>query len=94
MSYTVIREIEQTSIIDLVASIGGILGLFLGISVLSFIELFEIVLKILLLTFKHSNQNKTKNNSVTDNNASFEKGIDIKLNLSRKHFNRKRLNSN
>ena len=37
---------------DLVSNIGGTLGLFLGISFLSFIELFELIIEILFIFFK------------------------------------------
>lgn len=47
LSYTVISENESINIVSLLSNLGGTLGLFLGISVLSFVELFEIILKVL-----------------------------------------------
>ena len=42
-SYTTIKEVIQTQFIDLVASIGGNLGLFMGASFLSFAEMIEFI---------------------------------------------------
>ena len=47
-SYTVITELRKIPIIDLFSNIGGTLGLFLGISFLSFIEIVELVIEILI----------------------------------------------
>ena len=41
-----IQEIKQTEFVEFIAGIGGTLGLFLGISVLSLFEFFEIFLEI------------------------------------------------
>ena len=51
-SYTTIEEMEKTDLIDLIANIGGTLGLFLGLSVLSFVEIFELFGKILFFYLK------------------------------------------
>ena len=50
---TLNSENPKTELFNLISSIGGILGLFLGISFLSFIEIFEIIFEIIyyLLTF-------------------------------------------
>ena len=37
---------------NFISNIGGILGLFLGISFLSFIEIFEIIFEIMFIIFK------------------------------------------
>jgi hypothetical protein len=55
-SYTRITEIPKTELIDLIASIGGNLGLFIGISFLSFAELFELIIEIIVILF-HKNNN-------------------------------------
>ena len=47
-SYTVITELRKIPIIDLFSNIGGTLGLFLGISFLSFIEIVELIIEILI----------------------------------------------
>jgi hypothetical protein len=41
-------------LIDLISNIGGILGLFLGVSFLSIIELIELFLEILFLLYNHT----------------------------------------
>ena len=40
-------EIAKTEVIDLVSNIGGTLGLFLGMSFLSIVEILDILLQIL-----------------------------------------------
>ena len=59
-SYTRITEIPKTELIDLIANIGGNLGLFIGISFLSFAELFELIIEIIIVILFH----KDNNNSV------------------------------
>lgn len=48
LGYQQYDEVEKTTLPDLVANIGGLLGLFLGMSFLSFVELFDILLQIFL----------------------------------------------
>ena len=50
--FTIIEETPKTSIGDLLGSIGGNLGLFIGASVLSFVEIFEIFLFLIQEIFK------------------------------------------
>ena len=45
---------------DLVSNIGGILGLFIGISFLSFIEIFEVITEVFFVLFSDNNKNKIK----------------------------------
>lgn len=56
LGYQQYDEVEKTTLPDLAANIGGLLGLFLGMSFLSFVELFDILLQIFLykkkFTFK------------------------------------------
>jgi len=49
IKYTEITQIPKTTPVDLASSIGGSLGLFLGMSFLSFIQLFEIIYELILL---------------------------------------------
>ena len=49
--YTLISEKPETESFKFISDIGGILGLFLGISFLSFIEIFEIIYEIQLVLF-------------------------------------------
>ena len=46
LKFTLIRENPKTETFSFISSIGGILGLFLGISFLSLIEIFEIIYEI------------------------------------------------
>jgi hypothetical protein len=48
-SYVYITENPKTVLVDLIATIGGILGLFLGISVSSYMEIIQIALDNLLI---------------------------------------------
>jgi Amiloride-sensitive sodium channel len=50
--YQKITETAETNTISLISNLGGILGLFLGISLLSMVELIEISIAIVQLFFK------------------------------------------
>lgn len=52
MGYQLITEIPQMTEINLLANTGGMLGLFMGMSFLSFIEVFEMSLVFLFLSLK------------------------------------------
>lgn len=49
LSYTKISQVPRIEIIDLVSNMGGLLGLFIGFSFLSFAELFELILEIIFI---------------------------------------------
>ena len=51
LSYTEISQKAKTEIVDLVSNIGGLMGLFLGISFLSFCEIIEAFVDILFILF-------------------------------------------
>ena len=51
LSYIKISESPKTSIIDLLSNLGGTMGLFVGISFLSFIEIVEIIMEIIFISF-------------------------------------------
>jgi hypothetical protein len=51
LSYTQITEVPVYTTLTLISNIGGTLGLFLGMSVLSFIEIIELLLNILMVRF-------------------------------------------
>ena len=59
LSYTRIDEIQKTRPIDLISNIGGTLGLFLGISVLSIGEIFEIIFLVISSVFKQKSNTQT-----------------------------------
>lgn len=56
MSFHRYSESEKTSMVDLVSSIGGTLGLFLGMSFLSFIELLDLIIQIIFVLASKSNK--------------------------------------
>lgn len=47
LSYRKFYEIQKVDIIDLISNIGGTLGLFLGMSFLSFVEVIDLLLNVL-----------------------------------------------
>ena len=49
LEYTLINQEPKFQILDLVSNIGGLLGLFLGVSLLSFLEIIEFTLEIVFL---------------------------------------------
>jgi hypothetical protein len=52
LKYTLISEEARYEIFNFVSNIGGILGLFLGLSFLSVVEIFEIIFEIMFIIFK------------------------------------------
>jgi hypothetical protein len=52
LSYKRLIEVEKMNFVDLIANIGGTLGLFLGMSFLSFIQLIDLMIHIGLALFK------------------------------------------
>jgi acid-sensing ion channel 2 len=54
---TIISEKIKTQSFDLVSNMGGTLGLFLGLSFLSLIEIFEILFQVLFIYFDKSANN-------------------------------------
>ena len=49
LEYTEISELVKTNVFDLFSNVGGTLGLFLGLSILSFIEVVEILVEMAFL---------------------------------------------
>ena len=56
LGYQQYDEVEKMSLSDLVANIGGFLGLFLGMSFLSFVEILDILLQILFYKLSSSKE--------------------------------------
>lgn len=52
IKYTVMEESPAMEIIDLIANVGGTLGLFLGVSFLSFAEIAELIFEIIVITLR------------------------------------------
>ena len=49
LQYTTIDQMAQMNVFDLISNIGGNLGLFIGISFLSFAELIELLVEIICI---------------------------------------------
>ena len=49
LSYTEISQNAKTELVDLVSNIGGLLGLFIGTSFLSFVEIIEIFIEVFVI---------------------------------------------
>jgi hypothetical protein len=60
LAYTQISKDAKFELVDLVSGIGGLLGLFLGMSFLSFAEFIEIILESVVIVLKKSKNNKTQ----------------------------------
>lgn len=56
--YTLMEEQAKVTAENLFGSIGGVLGLFLGISVINFFEVSDLVLSILIIIFEYLNKRK------------------------------------
>ena len=49
LSYTLINEFETTTLATLLSNIGGVLGLYLSVSVLSIVELVEVIIEYMTI---------------------------------------------
>lgn len=69
LSYNNFIELEKTTVTDLISSIGGTMGLFLGVSFLSFVEILDLLIQIVFAFFftKYSND-KIKRNKISSVN--------------------------
>jgi hypothetical protein len=56
LKYTEVSETPKVGVISLISNIGGTLGLFLGISLLSFVEIVEIFFEIVFILFTKKNK--------------------------------------
>lgn len=56
LGFEKITELPVIDFTGLISEVGGTMGLFLGISFLSFIEAFEVIIQILILNFKIKNR--------------------------------------
>ena len=52
LDYTQIKEIQKITLIDFVTNIGGTIGLFMGLSFLSFFETVDILLETIFFTIE------------------------------------------
>lgn len=65
-SYTSIKQAPSMTLISLISSTGGLLGLFLGMSFLSFVEIFDLIMSLLTATKK--SLTTIKANRIADTN--------------------------
>ena len=63
MKETIISEKVKTEPSDLISNLGGLLGLFLGLSFLSLIEFVEIGLQILIVLFSKNDNKISESNT-------------------------------
>ena len=68
LEYTEISEIPKITIIDMISGTGGALGIFLGLSIFSFIEIFEILFQISYLLKSTSYCKQTESNNCNEVN--------------------------
>lgn len=61
LSYKKFSELEKMSVVDLIAAVGGTLGLFLGMSFLSFVEIIDLAFHLLLAICQDFKTNKVSN---------------------------------
>jgi len=50
--YTEMREIPKISLIDLVSNLGGVVGVFLGLTIFTLIEIMELIIQLIFGCFK------------------------------------------
>jgi hypothetical protein len=60
LQYTLVKESQKTTWLDLLSNVGGTLGLFTGFSFLSLVEVLEIIFEILHIKLKSSFCMKSK----------------------------------
>lgn len=61
LSYIKISENAQTELIDLVSNLGGTLGLFIGVSFLSFAEILDLIFNLCYILLKYQISRKVGN---------------------------------
>jgi hypothetical protein len=61
LSFTQITEKPSFPFVDLISNVGGTFGLFIGISLLSLLEVVEIIYEMLFINFKKSRNEKFSN---------------------------------
>lgn len=59
IKYTKISEAPTTTCVELIANIGGTLGLFIGISLLSFVEVIELFVDVISIVFVKFKRNQS-----------------------------------
>ena len=60
LSYTLINEFETTTLATLLSNIGGVLGLYLSVSVLSIVELVEVIIEYVTIQVRKRRKKEYK----------------------------------
>jgi len=76
LEYTYIDQEAKTETFNFISNMGGILGLFLGISFLSFVEILEILIEYISILFENKKQQKIEEDIQIE--TSFEESISMK----------------
>jgi len=63
LKYTSVSQSAKAQLFDLISAIGGIFGMFVGLSFVSLFEIIELFIEVMLLTFKDK-KHKFKHNGV------------------------------
>lgn len=58
LKYTEISQDPKYGLVDFLSSVGGSLGLLIGASFLSFLEIFEVLIRSVLILFKSTDSDK------------------------------------
>ena len=66
ISYTALIESPTLTPDTLLGNIGGALGLFIGISLLSVVEILELLCELIRITYNHRQEKKIANKKMTD----------------------------
>jgi hypothetical protein len=61
IKYTEIAESPSMTFVDLIAAIGGMMGLFLGFSIMIFVELIELAIETIYIVLKNKIYNRRTN---------------------------------
>ena len=57
LKYTETSQVSKTTVPDIISIVGGTMGLFLGLSLLSFIEVFGFLIEVFLISIKNFKSN-------------------------------------
>jgi hypothetical protein len=61
LKYTLITQQPKLELFGLISNIGGSLGLFLGFTFISLLEIFEVLAEFIYLYFEYNNINNNDN---------------------------------
>ena len=75
LTYTLISQQPKMQLFDLISNIGGLLGLFLGVSFLTLAEVLEAFLAIFQILIANLKSKKKDDNKMTMNNEEIKEFI-------------------